>query len=399
MTDALKGIERARALAQLLQAKAQSLTANGIEKAKLIKTILDLRDRLGMTEQNTDWRQPVLDRIAKNPVDPTTTLTAEEYSLQVQSWLPSSVIGLTDLETKNAKGAAIAISSVLNRYPMLAKGSYLRFFATARSVMRLRKEREKNAEKLIDTVFDEFTKTDEYPQLAKVYEAKFDQIVDGAKAVVSWRFTQKRKIFAESLGVQKDKEVKRLASSGADLDNDFVATCKRAYVRRRIRDSVASNIKTSHPEAMKNDIPKFSGAMAKGVYASYYYGYGIILSDRFKENLKDSVDEDTAAQFHPQGTVSDAPEDAAKSIVAHELGHALDHLLDLRHNSEIVAIWSQHGKKRIAEEISKYASTNIREMIAEAFCEYHTSANPRPLAKTIGEIIDVAYDSTFGGKV
>ena len=49
--SALDGIARARLLAQLLQAKSQSRTAKGLEKAKLVKSVLDLRDKLGMSEK------------------------------------------------------------------------------------------------------------------------------------------------------------------------------------------------------------------------------------------------------------------------------------------------------------------------------------------------------------
>lgn len=49
--SAMDGIARARLLAKLLQDKLQSRSATGLEKAKLVKSILDLRDKLGMSEK------------------------------------------------------------------------------------------------------------------------------------------------------------------------------------------------------------------------------------------------------------------------------------------------------------------------------------------------------------
>lgn len=50
----------------------------------------------------------------------------------------------------------------------------------------------------------------------------------------------------------------------------------------------------------------------------------------------------------------------------------------------------------IEEGISRYAATNIAEMIAEAFCEYKMSASPRALAMQIGTVIDQEYNRKYG---
>lgn len=45
--DILQGLGRAKALASLLANKAKVVVAKGIEKAKIVKTILELREKLG----------------------------------------------------------------------------------------------------------------------------------------------------------------------------------------------------------------------------------------------------------------------------------------------------------------------------------------------------------------
>lgn len=82
MTDALKGIARARALAQLLQAKAQSLTAKGLEKAKLVKSILDLRNMLGFGKEDLYVTVPADPR---EPAEGDARIsTAEYFSVRVK---------------------------------------------------------------------------------------------------------------------------------------------------------------------------------------------------------------------------------------------------------------------------------------------------------------------------
>lgn len=82
MTDALKGIARARTLAQLLQAKAQSLTAKGLEKAKLVKSILDLRNMLGFGKEDLYVTVPVAPR---EPAEGDARIsTAEYFSVRVK---------------------------------------------------------------------------------------------------------------------------------------------------------------------------------------------------------------------------------------------------------------------------------------------------------------------------
>lgn len=81
-----------------------------------------------------------------------------------------------------------------------------------------------------------------------------------------------------------------------------------------------------------------------------------------------------------------------KGTMAHELGHAIDSSLAvngirLREQSEIRKIWSETTKDGVATGLSKYGSTSPAEMIAEAWCEFTCSANPRPLATQIGNLI------------
>ena len=82
------------------------------------------------------------------------------------------------------------------------------------------------------------------------------------------------------------------------------------------------------------------------------------------------------------------------STVYHEFGHIIDYHLGIvdrtrTHitNDTIKSLWAK-GQKEIGENLSRYASTNPREMIAEAWAEYKMNPNPRGMALTIGKELD-----------
>lgn len=115
-------------------------------------------------------------------------------------------------------------------------------------------------------------------------------------------------------------------------------------------------------------------------------------------NVVKSYEMDVLSNWHPFGTT-------AESVVTHEVGHAIDGYLA---NSGILGGYNAAGEYRYASSllrskvmkqcgltvkdsasaVSIYGSTNPQEWFAEAFAEYITSANPRPVAATIGKEIE-----------
>ena len=120
-----------------------------------------------------------------------------------------------------------------------------------------------------------------------------------------------------------------------------------------------------------------------------YYGN----KQEFEKSYQKSVDR----QFSPAGTT-------AKSVVVHEMGHAIDRYVSLKTidsfkvnwGGETVSgrIWNtdiRAAKKKgtpmtgksIRESLSGYAGKNQHEYFAEAFAEAMTSPNPRKTAQSI----------------
>lgn len=108
--------------------------------------------------------------------------------------------------------------------------------------------------------------------------------------------------------------------------------------------------------------------------------------------ITESLQGDVKAKFHPEGC------DTVKSVFDHELGHRIDELL---HVSQQLGSkdWYQEaivlGAGYIKDNLSKYAMTNLKEFVAEAWSEYLNNPNPRELASHVGEMIKAEYEARY----
>ncbi len=108
-----------------------------------------------------------------------------------------------------------------------------------------------------------------------------------------------------------------------------------------------------------------------------------------KEWFKDgSIEEaylsNVNSNFHPKGTT-------AQAVITHELGHALDSLINLNNNEDFLNYYRTLTRKDIENGLSRYANENKKEFIAEAFAEYIESEEPREIANNVGKLIEKAY--------
>lgn len=72
-----------------------------------------------------------------------------------------------------------------------------------------------------------------------------------------------------------------------------------------------------------------------------------------------------------------------KSIIEHEIGHQIDYLMKLREDKQILQYFNNLKKTDIINTLSEYASENIAEFIAEAWCEYRNNPKPRDISRKI----------------
>jgi SPP1 gp7 family putative phage head morphogenesis protein len=171
---------------------------------------------------------------------------------------------------------------------------------------------------------------------------------------------------------------------------------------------VAQGIEESYSNIM-NRYPQLKGEFyglgvnEKGAntYAScYVYNGSINVNPSFYGKLSkitESYDADVKLNWHPQGT-------DWKSIITHEIGHAVDGYLTRNGHGEVTTSYNvknastkmrkqvlkelKLAKNDISAHVSRYASKNDAEFFAECFAEYIDSDEPRLMAKKFGEILE-----------
>lgn len=117
----------------------------------------------------------------------------------------------------------------------------------------------------------------------------------------------------------------------------------------------------------------------KGVYEENITGVAVNRKwgghpDEFIKSLK--YGEETG--FHPTGCGT------IKSVMDHEFGHAVDNLVKLNKDPEIVKLYESLSADKIKKDLSGYANTNIHEFIAEGWSEYLNNPTPRDISMKIG---------------
>ena len=171
--------------------------------------------------------------------------------------------------------------------------------------------------------------------------------------------------------------------------------------------NVAQGIEESYYKVV-NQYPQLKGEFfglgtnenRTNTYASCYLHNGLInVNTAYYGKLSkiaESYDADVKLNWHPMGT-------DWKSIITHEIGHAVDGFLSRKGLAEMVGSNIKNAsvkmrkqvlkelkltKNDISKEVSRYASKDDAEFFAECFAEYIDSLEPRPMAKKFGEILD-----------
>lgn len=140
---------------------------------------------------------------------------------------------------------------------------------------------------------------------------------------------------------------------------------------------------------------------AKGCYADCFPHNGSIRVNKFYfgdlDKIARTYERDLKTNFHPAGTTWEA-------IITHELGHAIDGYLTRNGVVEMSKGFNVKSasyvirkkvlkdlkltKKHVESEVSKYATKEDAEFLAECFAEYMHSESPRRVARAVGEMID-----------
>lgn len=224
-----------------------------------------------------------------------------------------------------------------------------------------------------------------------LYEAKkqFPEVAERIKFVGS---SQKRnslvrkEIKEHYENYLKENYKERLLKQGVgEKDvNDWIKKECTKYTNKAVRglkidgDEMASSLSCSFSDDLKND------PMHGKVFEIFEKYNGITMNDKyFNDNT--SVLESGLSQvknkWHPQACFN------TKSTFDHEFAHQIDRYLNVCENENILEIYNKMSKEDIKDSLSGYATTNIKEFIAEAWSEYCNNENPREIATTVGKEI------------
>lgn len=276
--------------------------------------------------------------------------------------------GITNKEVYNGIGESI--HKVFSKYPYLGESNELRYFATQTG---MNKSVEDDVNQYMSSKEVEKSIQDDLDWVVKKYKfAEKGSYASKAMYYMVGTTKLERKKFQEKHGITYDTVIDEKLEKAF---KEFYLEARRKIKKKSYKDSIMpSEFRAQNAFAfyVNTDNKKSSWKKWTGVYFS-------------PGNMKKSVDIYDKMVEHgesPKGTTH-------ASIVTHEIGHALDMILNLKEDEEIRELYKNND---VRNEVSKYASTHIKEFIAEAFSEYIHSPTPRPLAEKVGKIIDKKYE-------
>ena len=110
--------------------------------------------------------------------------------------------------------------------------------------------------------------------------------------------------------------------------------------------------------------------------SNYYNNYDNVIAERRRQ---------VARGWKPIGC------DTMKSVFDHEFGHQIDNLLNISKTDNVKKFYEQN-KTEIQNGLSRYATNQREEFIAEAWSEYNNNPKPRKISKMIGRFIERKWE-------
>lgn len=200
---------------------------------------------------------------------------------------------------------------------------------------------------------------------------------------------------------QLEQRIRYIGSSQAR--NQDIKDYFRPTIESSVRNTLSHLTKEQQDKFIEKQLNKYVQKIPGEVYA-YSHGSvpgtvwerfnGININEKYGKNfanMTQSLRDDELTGWHPIGSGS------VKGVIDHELGHEIDKLLGLIDSKDrfkitdpglapiIQQIQSMPGG--VAGNLSRYATTNYKEIIAEAWAEYINNPNPRQPAQLIGDYI------------
>jgi hypothetical protein len=258
----------------------------------------------------------------------------------------------------------------------------------------------------------------------KRYLRPGESVADIQKQVKTWTLNGKNPIVIS----KPDWEVVTGIKSNMELTGyDAAAKFKNEFnIQINNYEKIDDRVMTAVYTSMNKVVGKIPGItkyisnidftkLPAGIAAEAHYSFINLSVVVFKnmEHLKNTMARTVADGFFPKG-IKD------HSIFTHEIGHVVVNYLKLEveritkdrkylTGDKIISLIKKEAKKRcsikfnytsdeIKNLVSGYSTYNANELIAEAFSEYMDSDAPRPVAKSIGEVIEEMVHQVNNGQ-
>lgn len=203
---------------------------------------------------------------------------------------------------------------------------------------------------------------------------------------------------------------------------------KKADIERIVRATFAGRSEEQLQDIIKHRLKKIRAerikkstwAYSAGEIHTQEYAYdsvGVFYNEEsasVPDEFQKALDSNVETKYHPVGC------NTFKSVADHEYGHQMDLLLNLSartrsnygvqksfEDDRLETIYKEAQKhdpsvtiplftSPLQEKVSRYAAKNPQEFIAECWAEYLNNPEPRPVSKSVGELIETIYKEKFG---
>ena len=318
-------------------------------------------------DDNFSSKSKTASLLQKTPFKECKTIKELENHITEFSGLNCTLKGITNKKIANA--LAKSLHQVLSKYPGVADSHFLNNFVTQDGI---KKQAEDNVKEYFESEeYKKFVESEYQNAVEKYGFAREGGWLSKSLQMLGFTTTKILKFCNDNMIPGTIWNVKIDEKTSKKLKEEFFKV-KKEYDVKNLTKSVTPKFKgTSNAyafySACANSNRKFSG---------------VYLVPKSIKVAEECYEQSVEKGIFPKGT-------SVGSLVTHEIGHALDEMLELAKDEELKKLYNVG---EAIKELSYYAATGgFEEFIAEAISEYVSSETPRPLCKKVGEIVDRKY--------
>lgn len=290
--------------------------------------------------------------------------TTAEYSALLKEWMPGKRVLIDDIPQENVEGVTQAVHDIFSRYPDFAES-----LPGVGSIELIRKKwlpketeklsQNKDFQESLGPVIKEQKETvDKYYDYSDNSELNYEKIF---------------RILHEKYSKQKAKGYPEFAALNPEERKNFV--------HKLVEEQ-------QHVYWARYHLTRGLINHSEGVYAFSDRRQGIVLMKSFLDAQETQKNYKIAVST---GWLTGDPENGARSIATHELGHSLSAYIGANSDPVINDIYRRRHKE-LPTALSKYSATHVNELIAESISDVYTSPTPHAVSIEVVNRMNELYD-------